>query len=176
MSSDSQTYLPDSADFRSQYESHTRQQVQTYMHKADDLLQKGTYYRAADAYSTVIIYDISNGRAHLGKAHALFGAGEYMSAAYFLHEALKLDPKLAKTRTDLRKFFADPKKFQTRLMELSNWQTKSKAPELKFLQGYVLSRTGAVEQGKILLTDAMILDPSLAVIQSLLNAMPAEKK
>jgi hypothetical protein len=164
------------ANYRRNYESQARQQFQTYMQKADDLLQKGTYYRAANAYSTAIIYDISNGRAHLGKAHALFGAGEYMSSAYFLHQALKLDPKLANTRTDLRKFFIDPKKFQTRLKELSDWQTRSNAPELKFLQGYVLSQTGAAAQGKILLTDALILDPSLAVIQSLLNAMPAEKK
>ena len=98
-----------------------------------------------------------------------------MSAAYFLYQALTLDPKLAKQRTDLRKLFADEKKFPRRMKELNDWQTKSNAAELKFLQGYVLYQIGSQDQAKTLLTDAMILNPTLTAIRPILHAMAAEK-
>ena len=161
---------------QSNFEAQSRQQFQASMQQAAELLQKGRFYRAADAYSTAIVYDYASGAAHQGKAHALFGAGEYMSAAYFLYQALKLDPKLAKQRTDLRKLFADEKKFPSRLKELNDWQTKSNAAELKFLQGYVLYQIGSRDQAKTLLTDALILNPTLTAIRPILKAMAAEKK
>jgi len=164
------------SQYQSNFEAQSRQQFQANMQQAAAWLQKGRFYRAADAYSTAIVYDYASGAAHQGKAHALFGAGEYMSAAYFLYQALTLDPKLAKQRTDLRKLFADEKKFPSRLKELNDWQTKSNAAELKFLQGYVLYQIGSRDQAKTLLTDALILNPTLTAIRPILHAMAAEKK
>ena len=164
------------SNYQRNFEARSRRQYQINMQKADELLQKGKYYRAADAYGLALVYDFTSGAAYQGKAHALFGAGEYMSSAYFLYQALTLDPKLAQSRTDLRKLFADEKKFPRRMKELNDWQTKSNAAELKFLQGYVLYQIGARDQAKTLLTDALMLNPTMTVIRPILNAMAAEKK
>jgi tetratricopeptide (TPR) repeat protein len=163
-------------NYQRNFEARSRQQFQVHMQKADELLQKGKYYRAADAYGSAIVYDFTSGAAHQGKAHALFGAGEYMSSAYFLYQALKLDPKLALSRTDLRKMFADENKFPRRLKELNDWQTKSNAAELKFLQGYVLYQIGSRDQAKTLLTDALNSNPTLKAIEPILKALATEKK
>ena len=164
------------SNYQRDFEARSRRQYQLNMQKAYELLQKRNYYRAADAYGLAIVYDHTSGAAHQGKAHALFGAGEYMSSAYFLYQALKLDPRLSQARTDLRKLFSDEKKFQSRMKELNDWQTRSKAAELKFLQGYVLYQIGSRDQAKSLLTDALILNPTMKAIQPILNAMAKEKK
>ncbi len=162
--------------YQRNFEARSHRMFQINMQKGDELLHEGKYYRAADAYGSAIVYDYSSAAAHQGKAHALFGAGEYMSSAYFLYQALTLDPKLAKIRIDLRKLFTNEKQFQSRLKELNDWQTKSKAAELKFLQGYVLYEIGSREQAKTLLTDALALNPRMTAIRPLLHAIAVEKK
>jgi len=162
-------------NYQRDFEARSRRQFQINMQKGDELLQKGKYYRAADAYGSAIVYDYTSAAAHRGKAHALFGAGEYMSSAYFLYQAFTLDPKLAKTRTDLRALFADEQKIQNRLKELNDWQTRSNAAELKFLQGYVLYQIGSREPAQTLLRDALILNPKMTALRPLLDAVATEK-
>jgi len=148
-----------------------------HMQRGEKLMVEGKYYRAADAFGSAIVYDFRSGAAHLGKARALFGAGEFMSAAYFLDRALQLEPKLAAAKGDSKKLSADDAQLAKRLADLDRWQKESGNAMLLFLNGYVKLKTGEVEQARVLLNEAKKAQPKMVSINYLLEAInQAEKK
>lgn len=146
-----------------------RQQADYYLEQGRTFLQQGKYYFAANAFGNAVLYDPQNGGAYLAKSQALFAAGEFMSAAYFLNQALTLTPELTSQRTDLRQFFPDAKQFQARLDELEAWQNRTRQPMLKFLQGYVLYQIDQWIPAKEALSEYLQAQPDAASAQLLIN-------
>jgi len=152
-----------------------RQEVKYYMDRGNSLMQQRQYYQAANAFGTAALYQPQNGRILLSKARALFCAGEYMSAAYFLSQALELNPQLALVDDNFTQVLPDQKKLQEQMDELDLWQKRSGQPMLKFLKGYILYYTGDIEQAYQSLTDAGQLLPQVKSVNILLKAVEAKR-
>ena len=139
-------------------------------------MRQRLYYKAANAYGTAILYGPQNARLYLAKAQALLGAGEYMSSAYFLDQALELSPELAKTETKSEQIFPDRKKFEKQMKELDTWQKRSGQPMLLFLKGYALYLDGDLEQAKEALTESQRLQGQNRSVKILLEAVRKSKE
>ncbi|MHC4185266.1 MAG: tetratricopeptide repeat protein [Planctomycetota bacterium] len=132
---------------------------------AEVYLEHGKYYRAADAYSLASIYKAESAFVYMGKSHALFAAGEYMSSALFLSRALEmhsasrgeLGADKEKPRAGdpddiavLTSGFAliDRDKLESRVVDVEEWQQRSDSPELQFLLSYIYYQMGWSDRAK----------------------------
>ena len=164
-----------SDDSNSELAEAYRQQLDFYTNRGEKLMRQRQYYQAANAYGTAIVYEPHNARLHLAKAQALLGAGEYMSSAYFLNQALELSPELAGTETKLELIFPDRKKFEEQMKELDTWQKRSGQPMLLFLKGYALYLAGDLEQAREALVEAQRLQGQSRSFKILLDAVELRK-
>lgn len=120
-----------------------------YMAAGEAFMKQGEYYRAADAFELASVWDRKNALLVLARSHALFAAGEYMSSAYFLSDALTMEPKLIDLSLDWAALLNTRDDYENRLVELSTWQQRSNSPELAFLMGYVLFRDDKLTRARI---------------------------
>ena len=135
------------------FESFSKDKFTTHMASADDYMQQGRYYRAAEAYTLAALYKPRDVRPQLGKGHALFAAGEYLSSAIYIAKALEAAPPGTLTHpADLVRAVGGPSPFEARLTDLARCAQASEAPELKFLLAYVYLRTGDAARAKAALT------------------------
>ncbi len=109
----------------------------SYMKKAEDFMDQGEYYRAADAYSLAAIFRRNDPLVHAGKSLALFGAGEYMSSAFYLNKTLILYPDYIAVKVDLVEMLGDRDVLENRIVDVQRWMARSGAGELSFLLAYV---------------------------------------
>jgi tetratricopeptide (TPR) repeat protein len=112
-----------------------------YILAAGEFTKEGKYYMAADAYSLAEVYGPENIEAITGMAHSLFAAGEYMSSAFLLRKALRLQPEYARETTHLGELLIDRDMIENRIIELEKCVNYGKVPELSFLMAYILYRT-----------------------------------
>jgi tetratricopeptide (TPR) repeat protein len=132
---------------------------------AEVYLKHGKYYRAADAYDLASIYKAESAFVYMGKSHALFAAGEYMSSALFLSRALEMhsassgeleadreQPRAGKPSdiAVLTSGFAliDRDKLESRVVDVEEWQQRSESPELQFLLSYIYHQMGWPDRAK----------------------------
>jgi tetratricopeptide (TPR) repeat protein len=104
---------------------------------AELYLQQGHYYRAADSFTLALMYKPGDSRACIGKSHALFAAGEYLSSALILAQAMEMDPHQTLTRLDLVNTVGGPDLFLRRITDLEQCGKSGEAPQLQFLLAYV---------------------------------------
>jgi tetratricopeptide (TPR) repeat protein len=136
-----------------------------HIRAAEVYLKHGKYYRAVDAYSLASIYKAESAFVYMGKSHALFAAGEYMSSALFLSRALEVysaskgelevdkeKPKAGEPDdiAVLTSGFAliDKDKLESRVVDVEEWQQRSDSPELQFLLSYIYYQMGWPERAK----------------------------
>jgi len=116
-----------------------------YMRAAEEFLEEGKYYRAADAYSLASVYKPSDPLAYAGRSHALFASGEYMSSAYFLIKTLELFPGYARFKIDLNAMIPDRDRIESRVADIKEWIEKTESPELSMLLAYIYHQLGMDE-------------------------------
>lgn len=121
-------------------ESHDK--FNSCMRIAENLLSKGDYYRAVDAYTLASIYKPKDPLAYAGRAHALFASGEYMSSAYFLIKAINIFPGYVKFKIDLNAMIPDKDKLDSRIADVRDWIKKTDSGELSFLLAYIYYQFG----------------------------------
>ncbi len=131
------------------YAHLARTKTEGYLAAGERFMKEGQYYRAADAFELASVWDRNNALTVLARCHALFAAGEYMSSAYFLGEALTMEPRLAEPGVDWEALLKTRDDYEDRLVELSTWQQRSNSAELAFLMGYVLFQDGKLTRGRI---------------------------
>jgi hypothetical protein len=119
------------------YKSFAEAKFSEYMMRASRYLKEGKYYKAADTYTLAAVYDSGNGEIFANKAVALFAAGEYMSASFFLTRGLTLSPEYARRRIDLVDMLGSRDVIDDRLVEMNEWVKKSGSGELSFLMAYI---------------------------------------
>jgi tetratricopeptide (TPR) repeat protein len=118
------------------------------MMAAEEYIKQKQYYKAADAYSLAAIYQPNNPLPYAGKAHALFGAGEYMSSAYFLSRAIEIFPDYPRFPIDpnaMSTMFGDKDLLEKRTVDIKDWQDKTGSPELQFLLAYIYFQNDQLE-------------------------------
>lgn len=130
------------------FASYSRDKFNQYLRAAEEYLKQGKYYRAADAYTLASVYKPGDPLAYVGKSHALFAAGEYMSSALFLSRALEIFPGYARFRIDIEAMVGDRDKLESRIADVEQWLGNSGAGELEFLLGYVYYQMGRFQRAK----------------------------
>jgi len=124
------------------FAAQTEDKFNYYMKSAEEFLQQGQYYRAADAYTVASIYKPQDPLAHAGRAHALFASGEYMSSAYYLAAALNIFPEYVKFKIDLNAMIPDKDRLESRIADIKTWIERSDSAELSFLLAYIYYQLG----------------------------------
>jgi hypothetical protein len=131
------------------------QELSTYMKlrsselilKGSELLSQQKFYRAADAFTTALIYN-EDPMAYAGKCHALFGAGEYMSSSYFLILALENDPGYIEHQVDIVSAMGGRDVLENRLVDIEKWAQESGLVDLHFLRAYFYYRMDRIDMAK----------------------------
>lgn len=142
-----------------------------YLLLGEQFLKSGQFYKAADAFELACVWDRRNPLLILARSHALFAAGEYMSSAFYLSQALEMEPKVLSSRFDWASLLDSRDTFENRLTELSTWQQRSHSPELALLTGYVLFHDGKITRARISAEFARDMMPDSKAAQVLLEAI-----
>lgn len=161
------------------FEDWAKAKFAEYMKAAEEFLKKGKYYKAADAYTLAGVYQRENPLAYVGKALALFAAGEYMSSSYFLERAFTQSPEYAKQKVDLVELLVDRDMIENRIIEIATWQQRTKAPELAFLMAYIFYQNNNIPAAKVAATlafEKMKLNPALRPLIQAINIADLETK
>jgi tetratricopeptide (TPR) repeat protein len=137
------------------------------MKAAEAYIKQKQYYKAADAYSLAAVYQPGNPLPYAGKAHALFGAGEYMSSAYFLSRAIEIFPDYTRFKIDLPAIFGDKDLLEKRIADIKEWQERTQSPELQFLLAYIYLETGQLEMAQRMTNGALVNMPQSRALQTL---------
>lgn len=126
----------------------SRKRFDEQVNRGKELLDSGRYYVAASAFSTAAIFAPDESAIYMAKAHALLGAGEFMTAAFFLDKTLRSSPELLSNDTDIAKLMPNNETLIKRIEEIDRWHESSREPILLFVKGYMQYRMGQVEQAK----------------------------
>ncbi len=151
------------------YDAFAKAKYDRYIIAGEMYIKQGRYYRAADSYSIALIYKADDPLAYLGKSHALFAAGEYVSSALFLSRALEARPEYAQGKPVVA--LCDRDEIDSRIVELNECLEISDLPKLKFLLAYVYYRVGQSEQAKAAINAAYEKMPDSAAVQALKKAI-----
>ncbi|HOK65429.1 MAG TPA: tetratricopeptide repeat protein [Anaerohalosphaeraceae bacterium] len=147
--------------------------AEDYLFLGEEFLKNGQYYKAADAFELASVWDRKNPLLVLARSHALFAAGEYMSSAFYLSQAIEMEPKVLESRFDWASLLNSRDAFENRLTELSTWQQRSNSPELALLMGYVLFQDGKLTRARISAEYAEDMMPDSQAAKILVQAVQA---
>jgi len=129
-------------------ETYTRANFTRRFQEAVALLREGKFYRAADVFAMCSIYIPDHPAVYVGRAVALFGAGEYMSSSLFLARAFQAKPEYAQTKIDLAGLLGGPDKVEKRITEVEYWLKHNQTGDLDFLLAYVYYRIDRLDKAK----------------------------
>lgn len=121
--------------------------INSLMGQAEELLRQGAYYRAASRYESARAVDPRNPLPYLGRGHALFTAGEYVSAVVEVQRGIDRYPEIGYFSLDLQALIDDPDVFDRRRADLENRLEMRENYRLRFLLGYVEYYGGFPEIG-----------------------------
>lgn len=163
------------------FEAYSKDKFSRHIVTAEVYMQQGRYYRAADSYAMAGIYKPGDPLAYIGRSHALFAAGEYMSSTLFLSRALEVAPELpmySKSpdavpaeyvgfKIGLTALIDDRDTLETRAADVEQWLKTSGAPELQLLLGYVYHQMGRTQRAKEAINAAYQKMPESSAVQAL---------
>lgn len=148
-----------------------QKQYQSYMTQGNTLMAQGRFYNAADSFGSALFFSPKNVSAVIAKSHALFAAGEFMSSAFYLDQAIELSKEVSQAPVDMEALLGDTQVLGQRMDDLKNWQERTGNPMLLFLQGYAQLKMGNAEEAKASLDKALALQPEMASIKVLLAGL-----
>ncbi len=126
----------------------SQEKFDRYLKAAELYLQQGRYYRAVESFSLASLYNPNDRRVHIGRSHALFAAGEYVSSATFLAKAIETDPGQTLTKLDLVNATGGPDLFLRRITDLEQCSGKTGTPDLQLLLAYIYYQMDRPEEAK----------------------------
>lgn len=147
-----------------------------YIETGMQLLKQGKYYKSADSFSMAAIWQPNNGLVYVGQSWALFGAGEYMSSAYYLNQAITLNPELAAQKMDITALMAERDVYENRLVEMAEWQKRSQSGELAFLMAYFYWQDGKTDKAQDMILIAQTLMPEDAAVKTVAEVISGKTK
>jgi len=126
----------------------SQEKFDRYLKAAELYLQQGRYYRAVESFSLASLYNPNDRRVHLGRSHALFAAGEYVSSVTFLAKAIELDPGQTLAKLDLVDATGGPDLFLRRITDLEQCAKRTSTPDLQLLLAYIYHQMDRPEEAK----------------------------
>jgi len=145
------------------------------MAQGETNMRAGQYYKAADSYDLAGKFAKHHPLHALAKSHALFGAGEYMSSAYFLNQAFTLSPTLSLRTFELPAILSQEGVIADRLAELDKYIDRTEHPMLYFLRGYIAIQQNNMPLANESLQKALLIQPNTKSVELLLESMPNEQ-
>jgi len=119
--------------------------------EADRRLKVGDYYHAVYQYRLAHVYDRSNPLPHVGMGLAYFAAGEPMSSALKMREAMAAFPPIMETRLDIPSM-VDVKVIDSQLARLeriiNGYQFEDPDPLLPFIAAYIHNSLGNTDEAR----------------------------
>jgi hypothetical protein len=135
-----------------------------YLRSAQLSMQQGQYAKAAESFSLAAGCNPKDVRPALGRSHALFAAGEYLSSAVYLAKAIELDPRHVLQKSDLLAAVGGPDVFVQRITGLEKRAKAGDAPVLHLLLAYLYQQMDRPQEATAALQAARKgLPSSLAV-------------
>lgn len=128
------------------FEKLAAARVAEYLAAGETHLKEGQFYKAADMFAMAVLWDAADARPFAGQAFSLFAAGEYMSSAFYLSQAILRNPTVASYPVDLAKLIGDRDVFENRIIEMTTWQERSGSGELAFMAAFVLYHDGKTQR------------------------------
>jgi tetratricopeptide (TPR) repeat protein len=157
-----------------------------HMATAEKYLEEGRFYRSADAYTLAVVYKPEEPLAYMGKSHALFAAGEYMSSALFLSRAVtavgegqkKKDYEVQQLLALGSRFLAyiDRDRIENRVVDIKQWQQRSGSAELQFLLGYLYYQMGRLDAAGEAIDAAFKQMPGAPAVIALREVIHSKKR
>jgi tetratricopeptide (TPR) repeat protein len=138
-----------------------------YMKEAQEFLQDGKFYKAADSFALAAVWKPEEANAWIGQVGSLFAAGEYMSSAYYLGQVLTLKPQLIEQKIPQTILMQKRDTFENGLVEAQTWQERSQSGELAFLMAYMLMQDGKIQRAQDAISRAQTLIPDSEAIKNL---------
>ncbi len=135
----------------------------------NELMAQNRYYHAAAAFDAAAFLDPSNPKAVLAFSQALLCAGEYMSAAWHLSQAIATWPKVVTSQDKIFQDILTSDIFQTTSHELHMLQQATNEPMLSFLKGYVYYKTNENTKANNSLTIILDQQPDNMAVKALLE-------
>jgi tetratricopeptide (TPR) repeat protein len=158
------------------FSSYAQDRFNTHLLLGNKLMEEGHFYRAIDAYTMALVYKPDNVLAMAGKGHALFAAGEYMTAAMFLSDAIELNPQYINTKITVNDMTSNRDTLDARMAEIDQLQQKIDVVELDFLQAYFNYRIGSFGPAQEKIDNVLQKKPGFKAAQILKNAIEAAGK
>ncbi|MBN1509371.1 MAG: tetratricopeptide repeat protein [Sedimentisphaerales bacterium] len=149
----------------------SREKLDRYLKMGQMYLQQGRYYRATESFSLASLYSPNDRRVHLGRSHALFAAGEYVSSAVFLAKAIEMDPDQTLAKFDLVNAVGGPDLFLDRITDLEQCAKASSTPDLQLLLAYIYHEMDRPEEATTAIEAAGKGLPDLAAVDLLKAAI-----
>lgn len=121
--------------------------INAYLAEAEKDLREGQYYRAARTFEMARVIDPGNPLPLLGQAMAYLAAGDYLSSANRLFQAIERFEALSQFRIDLEAFIPDVAAMDRRRADLERRLEAGDDYRLRFLLGYAEFHSGLEERG-----------------------------
>jgi tetratricopeptide (TPR) repeat protein len=141
------------------FESYAKAKTEHYVKVANEFMEARAFYKAADAYRLAEIFEPDSMQIYKNKAHALFAAGEYLSASYNIRKAISLDPKAALERVEIIPLMGSKDLFDRRLQDIMIYYKEADSPELSLLLAYVLYNADRFEEATVAVNNALKAGP-----------------
>ncbi len=136
-----------------------------HLRLAESYLKEGKYYQASNAYSLAEFFKPGDPIVYAGKSQALFAAGEFMSSAYYLSEAVRVFPGIVKIKIDIVAIVDDRDVLESRASDVEELIKEFNSVELKYLLSYVYCQMGRLDRAKELIDDAYKTNPDMQMVQ-----------
>ena len=136
------------------FAGYSNDKFNSYMKAAENFMEQGEFYRAADAYSLAAIFRDKDPLVYAGQALALLGAGEYMSSSFYLNRAMLIYPDYIAIKVDLADMLGDRDVLENRIVDIKRWLERSGSGELSFLLAYVYYQMNEFEWARQAIIDA----------------------
>ncbi len=138
--------------------------VDRLLARAENLMREGQYYRASQAYGTIIATTPDNPLAWLGRANALLAAGDYVSAYQALEQGIQRFPQMMQFNFDLPALVGNREVLDVRRAELERNLASRPNYQFQFLLGYLEYFTGLRDMGMRTLHAAANAAPAGSVV------------
>lgn len=142
-----------------------------HMRNAEKCMKDGLYYKAADYYTLAYIYKQYDPLPYAGKGHALFAAGDFVSAAEYIAEAFERFPGFLKFKIDIVSLVGDKDKIENRLSDIEKILKTANSAELHFLLAYMYYELDRTDRAKEEIQAAYALTPNAPAVKMLKDAI-----
>lgn len=145
------------------------------MQRAEQAMQENRYRTASRLYTDATDMQPHNGLAWLGRAHAHFAEGRYVSAAFALRRALSLFPDALRFSIDVRAMIGSDEVLREKISQIQSLLARHDDASLRLLLAYVYHFSGEADLARSNIMHALALQGNDEVLQRVADVIDRAK-